>query len=64
MQAFKTALNKRPDQRVPTWFLMYLVYSYAEYDVETKTIPFLDLSVSIKDGKIVTDLYKKDTAVC
>ena len=25
MQAFETALDKRHDQRVPTWFLMYLL---------------------------------------
>ena len=27
----------------------------------TQSLPFLDTSCSIKDGKIVTDLYRKDT---
>jgi peptide-methionine (R)-S-oxide reductase len=35
----------------------------ATYDITTKTIPFLDMSVSINhDGLFETDLYKKDTA--
>ena len=33
------------------------------YDMETKNVPFLDMSVTIKNGKIITDLYKKETAV-
>lgn len=32
------------------------------YDAETKTIPFLDMSVKIENGQIVTDLYTKPTA--
>ena len=35
----------------------------ATYDSTTKTIPFLDMSISINpDGFFETDLYKKDTA--
>ena len=33
----------------------------AEYDIESKTVPFLDMSVSIKDNHIFTDLYQKAT---
>ena len=35
----------------------------ATYDTTTKTIPFLDMSVSINDdGLLETDLFKKETA--
>ena len=34
------------------------------YNVETKNVPFLDLSITIKDGLFTTDLYKKETAIC
>lgn len=33
------------------------------YNIETNTIPFLDMSVTVKNGKLVTDLYEKETAV-
>ena len=33
------------------------------FDTDTKTIPFLDTLVSLKGGRIVTDLYTKPTAV-
>ena len=37
----------------------------ATYDQEKKSVPFLDMQVSIdKDGFIQTDLFKKDTARC
>ena len=38
----------------------------ATYDVESKTIPFLDMSITINSttGLIETDLYKKETAKC
>ena len=36
----------------------------AEYDFQTKKIPFLDVQISIENGKFVTDLFKKETAVC
>ena len=37
----------------------------ATYDIESKSIPFLDMQVSIdKNGYICTDLFKKDTARC
>ena len=36
----------------------------ATYDIETKTVPFLDMKVTINDdGFIQTDLYTKETAV-
>ena len=34
------------------------------YDVQTKSIPFLDMWVTLKNGKFVTDLFKKPTARC
>ena len=34
----------------------------SEYDYDNKTVAFLDMSISIDQGKIVTDLHKKDTA--
>ena len=34
------------------------------YNTETRSVPFLDMTVSIEDGQFVTDLYKKETAVC
>ena len=35
----------------------------SEFDQETRSVPFLDMQVSINaEGKIVTDLYKKKTA--
>ena len=34
----------------------------SEYDYDKKTVAFLDMSISIDQGKIVTDLHKKDTA--
>ena len=35
------------------------------YDIKTRSVPFLDMIVSIdNNGKIVTDLFKKPTAVC
>ena len=34
------------------------------YDVETKSIPFLDTWVTLKEGKFITDLFKKPTARC
>ena len=33
----------------------------SSYDPTTKTVPFLDILVSEKNGKIETDLYKKET---
>ena len=37
----------------------------AEYDSKTKTIPFLDMQVTIdENGYIQTDLFKKETARC
>ena len=37
----------------------------ANYNPETKSVPFLDMEISIdKNGYIKTDLYKKDTAKC
>ena len=37
----------------------------ANYNPETKSVPFLDMEISIdKNGLIKTDLYKKDTAKC
>ena len=30
------------------------------YDVQTKSIPFLDMWVTLKEGKFITDLYKKN----
>ena len=34
----------------------------ATYDQELKKIPFLDMEVSVENNKIITDLYKKETA--
>jgi len=34
------------------------------YDIQTKAIPFLDLWVTLKEGKFTTDLFKKSTAKC
>lgn len=31
------------------------------YDFETRTVPFLDTSIKIDDGKITSDLYRKPT---
>ena len=36
----------------------------ATYDFKTREVSFLDVLVSIRDGKVVTDLYRKLTAVC
>ena len=37
----------------------------ATYDIASRSVPFLDMTVSIDDeNTIQTDLYKKDTAVC
>ena len=36
----------------------------SNYNVETKSVPFLDMTVSIENGQFVTDLYKKETSIC
>ena len=36
----------------------------SSYDTETRTIPFLDMLITLENGKFSTDLYKKDTAKC
>ena len=37
----------------------------ATYDQETKTIPFLDMSIKLdQSGQFETDLFKKETAKC
>ena len=42
-----------------------LIKFTATYDQEKKTVPFLDMQVSIdKDGFIQTDLFKKDRTRC
>jgi len=33
----------------------------ADYDFQTKTVAFLDTRITIKNGKLTTDLYQKDT---
>ena len=40
-------------------------HQIATYDQETKTIPFLDMSIKIdQSGLFETDLFKKETAKC
>ena len=34
----------------------------ATYDFATKTVPFLDVLVTVKDGQIITDLYRKPSS--
>ena len=34
----------------------------ATYNFATKTVPFLDVLVTVRDGKIITDLYRKPSA--
>ena len=34
------------------------------YNIQTKSVPFLDLTITIQNGLFVTDLYKKETAIC
>ena len=37
----------------------------ATYDIPTRSVPFLDMTVSIDENNTIqTDLYQKDTAVC
>ena len=53
LESFLSHINSQHD----------LIKFEATYSVETRTIPFLDMEVSISEtGLIVTDLYKKDTA--
>ena len=33
----------------------------SSYNSDTKNVPFLDILVSLEEGKITTDLYKKET---
>ena len=55
LTAFVTHLNGQHD---------YIEFE-ASYDISTRSVPFLDMEVSIGvDNKIHTDLHMKDTAVC
>ena len=46
-------------------FHPHIIKFTATYDQEKKTVPFLDMQVSIdKDGFIQTDLFTKDTTRC
>ena len=44
------------------YFHTTIKFDEPQHNSEDNSCEFLDLKISIKDGKIATDLYRKDTA--